>query len=98
MNSHLMPFLVVWVVLAVVVLVLLAWRKVVTSHEDDTLHVAEPDAVQEGVMREQASVARKIEQIDKWGKILTIIAVVYGLILAGVYFYQTWTASSSIGV
>ena len=54
MNSHLMPFLVVWVVLAVVVLVLLAWRKVVTSHEDDTLHVAEPDAVQEGVMREQA--------------------------------------------
>jgi hypothetical protein len=98
MNNHLMPFLIVWIVLAVVVIVLLAWRKVVSNREDDTLHVAEPDEVQEGVMREQAGVAQKIEQIDKWGKILTVIALAYGLILAGVYFYQTWIASSSMGV
>lgn len=96
MNSHMMPFVIVWVVLAVVVL--LAWRKLVTNREDDTLHVAEPDTVQEGVMKEQVGVAHEIEQIDKWGKILTIVAVVYGLILAGVYFYHTWTASSNLGV
>ncbi|HMD72107.1 MAG TPA: hypothetical protein VKF41_12220 [Bryobacteraceae bacterium] len=98
MNSHLIPFVIVWAVLAVAVLVLLAWRKVVSNREDDSLHVGEPDTVQEGVMHEQEDVAHKIEQIDKWGKILTVIAVAYGLILAGVYFYQMWTASSSIGV
>jgi hypothetical protein len=43
-------------------------------------------------------IGHKIEQIDKWGKLLTAVGVVYGLILAGVYFYKTWTASSSIGV
>jgi hypothetical protein len=47
-----MPFVIVRIVLAVVVMVLLAWRKVVSSHEDDSLHVAEPDTVQEGVMQE----------------------------------------------
>jgi uncharacterized ion transporter superfamily protein YfcC len=98
MHTHLMPFLVVWIVLAVVVMVLLAWRKVVSNREDDSLHVAEPETVQEGVMKEQVSVAHKIEQIDKWGKILTVIALVYGLILAGVYFYQMWTTSSNLGV
>ena len=98
MHTHLMPFLVVWIVLAVVVMVLLAWRKVVSNREDDTLHVAEPDTVQDGVMQEQTIVAHKMQQLDKWGKILGIIAVVSGLILAGIYFYQMWTASSSIGV
>jgi hypothetical protein len=98
MNSHLMPFLIVWVILALVVVVLIAWRKVVSRHEDDTLHVGEPEAVQDGAIREQVGLVQKIEQIDKWGKILTIIALVYGLILAGVYFYQMWIASSSIGV
>jgi hypothetical protein len=98
MSSHLTPFVIVWLVLALAVLVLLAWRKVVTNREDDTLHVAEPDAVQEGVMQQQVGIAHKFEQIDKWGKILTTVGVAYGLILAGVYFYQMWTASSSIGV
>jgi hypothetical protein len=98
MNIHLMPFVIVWVVLALVVAVLIAWRKVVSNREDDTLHVAEPDTVQDGVMQEQTIVAHKMQQLDKWGKILGIIAVVSGLILAGIYFYQMWTASSSIGV
>ena len=98
MNSNLMPFVIVWIALAVVVIVLIAWRKMVSSHEDDTLHVAEPDSVQEGVLREQKDVARKMGQIDKWGKTLTVIALVYGLILVGVYFCQMWVASSRSGV
>jgi hypothetical protein len=93
MNSQLMPFVVVWAVLAIVVLFLIVWRKLVASHEDDSLHVAHAGAIQQ-----QVGVAHKLEQIDKWGKTLTVIAVVFGLILAGVYFYQMWVASSSIGV
>lgn len=93
MPSHMMPFVILWAILAVVVIVLIARRKVVSSHEDDSLHVLEPGEVQL-----QMSMAQKLEQIDKWGKLLTIIVVVYGLILAGVYFYQSWIASSSAGV
>jgi hypothetical protein len=92
MNSKLIPYVVVWAVLAVVVIVLIAWRKAVASHEDDSLHVSQVGAIQE-----QVGVARKLDQIDKWGKILTVIVVIYGLVLAGIYFYQTWVASSSIG-
>jgi hypothetical protein len=88
-----MPFVILWAVLAVVVIAMIVWRRMVTTHEDDSLHVLEP-----GTVQQQVGVAHKLEQIDKWGKILTIVVVVYGLILAGLYFYQTWIASSSIGV
>ena len=93
MNSHLIPFVVIWAALAAVVLVLIAWRKAISSHEDDSLHVS-----QAGAAQQQIGLSHKLDQIDKWGKILTIIAVVFGLILAGIYFYQMWVASSSIGV
>jgi hypothetical protein len=93
MNSHLIPFIVIWAILAVVVIVLIAWRKAVSVHEDDSLHVS-----QAGASQQQVGLAAKLDQIDKWGKILTVIVVVYGLILASVYFYQMWVASSSIGV
>ncbi len=93
MSSHLLPFVVAWSVLAIAVIGMIFWRKAVAAHEDDSLHVSQTAAVQE-----QVSVNHKLEMIDKWGKILTVIAVVSGLILAGVYFYQMWIASSSIGV
>jgi len=93
MSSHLIPFVVAWSLLALVVLALVFWRRVVAAHEDDSLHVSQTGAVQQ-----QVSVAQKLEQIDKWGKILTIITIVTGLVIAGVYFYQMWVASSTVGV
>jgi hypothetical protein len=93
MISHLFPFVMVWSVLAAVVLGLILWRKVISAEEDDTLHISETGAVQK-----QVSVAHRLEMIDKWGKLLTVIVVVSGLILAGVYLYHFWVASSSFGV
>ena len=93
MNSHLIPFVIVWAVLALAVLAMVLWRKSVAAHEDDSLHVSHA-----GALQEQVSVNQKLAQIDKWGKILTVIVVVTGLILAGVYLYQTWMAGSTLGV
>jgi hypothetical protein len=47
---------------------------------------------------QQSTVAEKLDQVDKWGKLLTIIAAAYGFILLAVYFYQTWMAGSKLGV
>jgi hypothetical protein len=31
-----------------------------------------------------------LESIDRWGKTLTVVVVVYALALACVYLYQVW--------
>jgi hypothetical protein len=65
--------------LALAVIVLLVWRKMVASKEDDQLHVLH------GAVTDQVSVASKLDAIDKWGKILTVVAVVLGLLIAAAY-------------
>jgi hypothetical protein len=90
MNINLLPLLVTWGVLAVSVLVLIVWRKSVARNEDDQLHV-----LNAAVATQQAEVAQKLEQIDKWGKIVTAVTVAYGLLIAGLYLYQVWTTAST---
>ena len=92
MNISLLPFLYTWIVLALAVIGLLVWRKAIASHEDDNLHVLD------GGGADQTVVAHKLDQIDKWGKTLTVIALVYGLILAVAYAYQAWIQTSQTGV
>jgi hypothetical protein len=91
----LIPFLVLWGLLAVTVLALFIWRKAVASKEDDNLHVLDGAAVEKSA--EQSMVAQKLELIDKWGKIATIVTVVYGLILGVFYVYMSWVQNSSMG-
>jgi uncharacterized membrane-anchored protein len=93
---NLMPFLLLLAVLAMTVLVLLVWRKTVARNEDDNLHVMDGAAVRQTA--QQAVVAQKLDLIDKWGKILTIVTVIYGAIVGGLYMYQTFVQNSRIGV
>lgn len=91
MNINLLPFGASWIVLACAVLVLAVYRHRLSSHEDDTLHVSDAQASQ---ITEQAVTAHRIEAIDRWGKLLTVIGAVYGLLLGAAYFYQYWVQSS----
>ena len=93
MHLNLIPFVAVWAVFAVGVIFLIGWRKMVASHEDETLHVMDT-----GALSQQEVVAHKLDQIDKWGKILTAITVVYGLALGAYYMYQSWVDMSRTGV
>jgi hypothetical protein len=90
MNLTLAPFTIIWALIALVVLGLIAYRKAVSSHEDETLHLSN-----QSVIPQQVTIAHKLDIIDKWGKLLTIIAVVYGLLLAAGYTYVTWIRSST---
>ena len=92
---NLIPLFAVWALLALSVIGMLVWRKTVARNEDDSLHVLDAVSAQRTT---QAEVAHKLENIDKWGKILTVIAVVYGLVLGGLYVYQVWVQNTTVGV
>jgi hypothetical protein len=85
--SPYVPFVVLWVVLAAAVIALIIYRRIVSAGEDDMIHVSDAGA---SIASHQVSVAQKLDQIDKWGKMLTVITVAYGVILGAVYMYQSW--------
>jgi len=86
MNINLMPYAVFWGVLAIVVLFLIVYRKQVSSREDDSLHLEGSGPT------EQVALAHRLASIDRRGKMLTIVAALYGVALAALYLYQTWNA------
>jgi len=90
MHVNFVPFVILWGVLAVVVLALIVWRKGVTWHNDNTLRLLDAGAVSQ-----QAVVTHKLDLIDKWGKTLTAITVIFGLLIAVAYAYQTWIQAYS---
>ena len=86
------PYIVVWVVLGIIVVVLAVSRMRLAKREDATLDVLES----EGVAAQQKEMTRKLSKVDRWGQVLTIILVLYGITLAGIYIYQAWQQSSRI--
>jgi hypothetical protein len=81
--TNLGPYIGAWMVLAVVVLALPLYRKFVSVHADNYLHVSEGES---RLIPNQISVNQKIDRIDRWGEILTVLTQVAGLVLACVYF------------
>ncbi|HUB33375.1 MAG TPA: hypothetical protein VMA31_10110 [Bryobacteraceae bacterium] len=88
-----LPWFVVWVVMALVVLLLAAYRKTVTRNEDDSIHVS---AANVAASAHQVELAQKIAKIDKLGKSATVVAVVYGVALLATYLYQVWTSTATM--
>ena len=91
MNLDLRPYIAFWGLLALAVLVLFIRRKMVASKEDDQLHVMS------GVNPDQVVVAAKLDTIDKWGKILTVITVLFGLAIGFLYIYSNFVGRNSLG-
>lgn len=92
--TNLLPFAIAWGVLAVIVLSLALMRRSIASQEDDTIHLGASGAA----IDQQVSVAKKLESIDRWGKILTVVLAVSGVALAILYGMQIWDATSRAGL
>lgn len=88
MSINLIPFAVTWAILALVIIALVVYRRMVGRSEDATLHVLDGDVAR---VPHQVVVTQKLESIDRWGKALTIMLVLYGLLLAVIYGYQSFT-------
>jgi hypothetical protein len=87
--SPYVPFVVLWALLALTVIGLIVYRRFVSAGEDDMIHISDAAG---SVAAQQVTVAQKLDQIDKWGKMLTVVTAVYGIVLVGVYVYQSWMA------
>jgi hypothetical protein len=89
---QLLPYLVGWVILTLIVIVLAAYRKSIASHEDDMIHISDASG---SVAAQQVQVAKKLEAVDRWGKILTVLALLSGLALAAWYGYLKWMETTA---
>ena len=84
-------FWIIWGLFALVVLGLFLFRQKIAANENDSVRLA---VGEESAIVTQQEIGRKLEVIDKWGKILTVVAGVFFLILFAVQIYALWTASN----
>lgn len=85
---NLLPFAISWAALALAVLALAVYRRSVIRKEGDFVQVSVTHASPQA--SNQESLVKKLEGIDKWGKLLTILAVVYALAIVGLLLYNQW--------
>jgi hypothetical protein len=88
---NLIPHIVIWAVITTVVVFLAIYRKRVNATIDDTLHVLDAEAAAVGT---QSDVARKLVIIDRWGKPLTALSILYLLAIVGMYIYSSFADPS----
>jgi len=89
---NLVPFAVVWVVLLAVVLVLAFRRSLLARQEDDMLHVG--DVAAAAATARQVVVGKKLTALESFLKILTVLLILYGVALVGLFIYNAWMAST----
>src|ERR1022692_353332 len=78
----------IWALLGATTLVLAAYRLIFATHnEEDVVRLAPGE---EGEVKKQAVLARRLAGIDGWGVPMTVITVIMGFGLAGGYLYQAW--------
>ena len=94
MHVDLHPFLILWLIVIAGVVVLAFRRRSVALQEDPALHLGMAHA---STAAEQVAVAKKLEQIDKWVKLLIVIAVAFGVLLAAAALYKAWVLGPSAG-
>jgi hypothetical protein len=87
MITRFLPHIVAWAVLTTVVVFLAIYRRKIGSTVDERLHVLDSDVA---VVPVQAAVARKLAVVDRWGKILTVVVILYLLGIAVTYLYMAY--------
>ena len=82
----LVPYVVIWCVLALAVLGLALFRKITSLREDDLIHIGPGE---EKKIPEQVALFNKLKRVDRLGQTLTIIVAASGLLLGGMYVYRS---------
>lgn len=86
------PYVVLWALIALATGGLALYRKLIAMNEDDYIHLA-PGA--ERFTTKQVALTGKLDVIDRWGKVLTVITAVAGVVLGAAYLYVAWVATAA---
>ena len=84
---NLAPFIIAWLCVGFATAALAVYRKFLSTHEDDTLHLEDWSAAE---ITRQAASARRFKVIDRWGEGLTILMAASGVVLGAIYLYGLW--------
>ncbi|HUN63432.1 MAG TPA: hypothetical protein VMU53_15655 [Candidatus Sulfotelmatobacter sp.] len=84
-EGPLLYLLIAWGVITAIFLILIAWRSVLSSHEDDQIFI---DAAEAHMANEQQELIKKINMLSR--PILTsgITSGVLLLVIVGIFVYQ----------
>ena len=89
MESTLTPpvfyLLIVWGIVTAVFVLLLVWRSVLSSHEDDQIFL---DAAEEHMAREQRELVAKINTLSRPLLITGVLSGVLLLLAGGLWIYE----------
>jgi len=81
---------IIWFVLTLVVIGLAIARKIAARNEDDLVHLA---GGADRAISQQVQVAQRLEWFDHWGKTLTVVDGLFGVVLLGIMLYSAWQES-----
>lgn len=85
LTGPMLYLLVIWGVATAIFLALIAWRSVLSSHEDDQIFL---DSAQDHMAREQRELVAKINSLSRPIMTSGITAGVLLLVIAGIFVYN----------
>jgi hypothetical protein len=85
LQGPMLYLLIVWGAVTAVFLVLIAWRSVLSSHEDDQIFL---DAAEEHMAKEQRELVAKINMLSRPLLASGIMSGVLLLVMAGMFVYH----------
>lgn len=85
LTGPMLYLLVIWGVVTAIFLALVAWRSVLSSHEDDQIFL---DAAEEHMAREQRELVSKINSLSRPLLASGITSGVLLLLIAGIFVYH----------
>lgn len=92
MNSTFLMLVASWGLLGLTVLILAVYKSKLGRQEDDHIHFSDREAA---LVTSQAQVAHRLEVVEKWGKTLTVILLLYGIALGAYYLYNLFQLQST---
>lgn len=81
------------VVLAVACAIVYGYRGMVARQEDDYVHLSDSEAQ---MIPNQVAVGKKLDVLDRWTTILTVLVAVAAVSTLGMYLYVTFVESGKL--
>ncbi len=94
MPANIIPLAISWGILTLVVVALALYKKSLDGHITESIHF---NAAEDATVRQQVVETHRSEVLERWGKGLTAVVVLYGLVIVGVLVYHQWNSASTMG-